>query len=105
MILPVVILESSEDSTDKVILNISSPSTILSLLSVIFTVLILLPATIVMFTVVELKSVLLPEIGYMYLCEAISNYVRVIRFNNYMSVLECNWLMSQGTSQLFELVF
>ena len=57
VIVPVVILEPSEDGTDKLIINVSSPSTILSLNTGIFTVRLLVPAIIVMVCIVELKSV------------------------------------------------
>ena len=57
VIVPVVILEPSEDGTDKLIINVSSPSTILSLNTGIFTVRLLAPAIIVIICIVELKSV------------------------------------------------
>ena len=51
-----------DTGTFKFIVNISSPSTMLSLVTAIFTVLLLVPALIIAFCVVELKSTLLPEI-------------------------------------------
>ena len=56
VIVPVVIPGSSEDGTVKLILNVSSPSTMLSSVTGIFTILLLVPAVIVIVCVVELKS-------------------------------------------------
>ena len=56
VIVPVVIPGPSEDGTVKLILNVSSPSTMLSSVTGIFTILLLVPATIVTVCVVELKS-------------------------------------------------
>ena len=53
----------SEDGKDKVIVNISSTSGMLSRLTGIFAVVLLVPATIVTVCIVELKSVLLPIKG------------------------------------------
>ena len=53
----------SEDGKDKVILNISSPSEMLLRFTDIFTVVLLVLATIVTVCIVELKSVLLPIEG------------------------------------------
>ena len=47
--------------TSNVIVNISSPSTMLSLITVMFTVLLLVPAVIVTVCVAELKSTLFPK--------------------------------------------
>ena len=61
VILPDTIPGASEDGTVKLIINVSSPSTMLSFVTGIFTVLLLVPAMIVTVCVVELKSVLFPE--------------------------------------------
>ena len=60
VLLPATILESTEGDTAKLMLNISSLSGISSSLTVIFTVLLLVPAKIVTVCVVELKSMLFP---------------------------------------------
>ena len=60
VILPVVIPGPSEDGTVKLILNVSFPSTMLSLITVMFIVLLLVPAIIVTVCGVESKSMLLP---------------------------------------------
>ena len=52
----------SEDGRDKVILNTSSFSGMPSSFTGIFTVVLLVPATIVTICIVELKSVLLPKV-------------------------------------------
>ena len=51
-----------DTGTFKFIVNISSPSTMLSLVTAIFTVLLLVPAMIIAFCVVELKSSFPPYI-------------------------------------------
>ena len=56
VIVPVVIPGPSEDGTVKLILNVSSPSTMLSTVTGIFTKLLLVPATIVTVCVVDVKS-------------------------------------------------
>ena len=56
VIVPVVIPGPSEDGTVKLILNVSSPSTMLSTVTGIFTILLLVPATIVTVCVVDVKS-------------------------------------------------
>ena len=56
VIIPVVIPGPSEDGTVKPILNVSSPSTMLSSVTGILTILLLVPAMIVIVCVVELKS-------------------------------------------------
>ena len=56
VIVPVVIPGPSEDGTVKLILNVSSPSTILSSVTGIFTILLLVPATIVTVCVMDVKS-------------------------------------------------
>ena len=53
---PAVIAEPSKDDTDKFILNVSSPSKVLSSITEIFTTLLLIPASIVIFCIAELKS-------------------------------------------------
>ena len=55
VIVPVVIPGPSEDGTVKLILNVSSCSTISSFVTGIFTILLLVPATIVTICVAELK--------------------------------------------------
>jgi len=62
VILPIVILVTYEDGTVKLISNFSFPSTILSSVNDMFNVLLLVPATIVAFCVLELKSILVPEV-------------------------------------------
>ena len=62
VLLPATILEPTEGGTAKLMLNISSLSSISSFCNVIFTVLLLVPAKIVTVCVVELKSVLLPNV-------------------------------------------
>ena len=58
VIVPVDISGPSEDGTDRLIINVSSPSTMSSLVIGIFTVLILVPATIVtVWIAIILKSV------------------------------------------------
>ena len=56
VIAPVVIPGPSEDGTVKLILNVSSPSTMLSSVTGIFNILLLVPAVIVTACVAELKS-------------------------------------------------
>ena len=56
VIVPVVIPGPSEDGTVKLILNVSSPSTMLSSVTGIFTILLLVPAVIATVCVTELKS-------------------------------------------------
>ena len=56
VIVPVVIPGPSEDDIVKLIVNVSSPSTVLSLVTGIFTILLLVPATIVTVCILELKS-------------------------------------------------
>ena len=56
VIVPVVIPGPSEDGTVKLILNVSFPSTMLSTVTGIFTILLLVPATIVTVCVVDVKS-------------------------------------------------
>ena len=59
VIVPIVISGLSKDGTDgtdKFILNVSFPSTILSLVTEIFTSLLLVPAAIITTCIVELKS-------------------------------------------------
>ena len=53
---PPIIRGLSEDDTNKLILNVSSPSKMSSSITEIFTILLLVPATIVVFCIVELKS-------------------------------------------------
>ena len=60
VILPVVIPGPSEDGTVKLILNVSFPSTMLSLITVMFIVLLLVPAIMVTLCKAESKSVLSP---------------------------------------------
>ena len=60
VISPVVIPGPSEDGTVKLILNVSFPSTMLSLITVMFIVLLLVPAIIVTVSGAESKSMLLP---------------------------------------------
>ena len=60
VILVVVIPGPSEDGTVKLILNVSFPSTMLSLITVMFIVLLLVPAVIVIVSGAESKSMLLP---------------------------------------------
>ena len=61
VIAPAVIPGASESGTFKFIINISSPSTMSSAITVMFTVLLLVPAVIVAVCDVELKSILFPE--------------------------------------------
>ena len=56
VIVPVAIPGPSEDGTVKLILNVSSPSTMLSSVTGIFTILLLVPATIVTVCTVDVKS-------------------------------------------------
>ena len=56
VIVPVVIPGSSEDGTVKLILNVSFPSTMLSSVTGIFTIVLFDPAVIVTVCVAELKS-------------------------------------------------
>ena len=60
IIVPAVILGPSEDDIVKLTLNVSFPSTILSLITVICIVLLLVPAIIVTVCGTELKSMPLP---------------------------------------------
>ena len=60
IILLVVIPGPSEDGTVKLILNVSFPSTMLSLITIMFIVLLLVPAVIVIVSGTESKSMLLP---------------------------------------------
>ena len=53
---PVLIPGPSEDVTVKLILNVSSPSTMLSSVTGIFTILLLVPAVIVTLCILEVKS-------------------------------------------------
>jgi len=53
---PAVIPGPSKDDTNKFILNVSSPSKVLSSITEIFTTLLLIPASIVIFCIAELKS-------------------------------------------------
>ena len=59
VILPAII--PGEVGTIKFIVNISSPSTMLSFLTVMFTVLLLVPAVIIAVCVAESKSTLPPK--------------------------------------------
>ena len=61
---PVTTPGPSDDGTFKLILNVSSPSTILSFFIVILTILLLVPATILIVLSVKLKSVLSPMYQY-----------------------------------------
>ena len=56
VVVPVVTPGPSEDGTVKIILNVSFPSTMLSLVIGTFTLLILVPPIIVVFCVVGVKS-------------------------------------------------
>ena len=56
VIVPVVTSGLSEDGTDKLILNVSSSSTMSSLITGIFTVLLFAPATIVTVCIAVSKS-------------------------------------------------
>ena len=56
VIVPTVIPGLSEDGTVRLILNVSFPSTMLSSVTEIFTILLLVPATIVTVFVVDVKS-------------------------------------------------
>ena len=56
VIVPAVIPGPSEDDIVKLILNVSSPSTVLSSVTGIFTILLLVPAMIVTVCVAKLKS-------------------------------------------------
>ena len=56
VIVPVVIPGPSEDGTVKLILNVSSPSTMLSSVTGILTILLLVPAVIVTVCAAKLKS-------------------------------------------------
>ena len=60
VILPVLTPEPNEDGTVKFIINVSSPSTMLSLVTGTFTVILLLPPVIIIGCEVELKSMSLP---------------------------------------------
>ena len=60
IILSVVIPGPSEDGTVKLMLNVSFPSTMLSLITIMFIVLLLVPAVIVIVSGTESKSMLLP---------------------------------------------
>ena len=64
VILPAVIPGPSEDGTVKLILNISFPSTMLSLITAMFIVLLLAPVVIVIVCGAESKSMLLPTYVY-----------------------------------------
>lgn len=61
VIVPAIIPD--ETGKFKVILNVSFPSTISSSITAMFTVLLLVPAVIITFCVVELKSELLPMVS------------------------------------------
>ena len=52
-----------ETGTFKFIVNVSSPSTVSSSTTAMFTVLVVVPAVIITFCVVELKSTSLPTYG------------------------------------------
>ena len=56
VIVPFVIPGLTEDGTVRLILNVSFPSTMLSSVTEIFTILLLVPATIVTVFVVDVKS-------------------------------------------------
>ena len=60
VIAPVAVPGPSDDGTVKLILNVSFPSTMLSFITVMFIVLLLVPAIIVTVCGVESKSVSLP---------------------------------------------
>ena len=62
IISPAIIPGASEDDIFKFTANISSPSTMVSLITVMFTVLLLVPAVITTVCAVELKSTLFPGI-------------------------------------------
>ena len=55
-----------DTGTFKFIVNVSSPSTMLSLVTVILTVLLLVPALIIAFCVADMKSILFPEFKIYY---------------------------------------
>ena len=55
-----------DTGTFKFIVNISSPSTMLSLVTVILTVLLLVPALIIALCVADMKSILFPEFKIYY---------------------------------------
>ena len=59
VIVPAIIL--GEVGTFKFIVNISTPSTMLSFIIVMFTVLVLAPAVIIAVCLAELKSILFPK--------------------------------------------
>ena len=59
---PAIILGASEDGIFKFTANISSPSTMVSLITVMFTVVLLVPALITAVCAVELKSTLSPGV-------------------------------------------
>ena len=52
-----------ETGTFKFIVNVSSPSTMLSSVTAMFTVLLLAPAGIITFCLIELKSVSFPKVN------------------------------------------
>ena len=62
IISPAIIPVGSEDGTFKFTANISSPSTMVSFITVMFTVVLLVPALITAVCAVELKSTLFPGV-------------------------------------------
>ena len=64
IVAPAIIPGASEDGTFRFIINVSFPSTMLSFITVMFTVLLLVPLVTTVVSVVELKSMLFPGVKY-----------------------------------------
>ena len=75
---PAIIPGASEDGTLRFIVNTSSPSTMVSFITVMCIVLLLAPAVITAICVVELKSILSPETAKQLYFTHVRDYTSVV---------------------------